>query len=50
MNMVGQVIVELLDAHSVDLSPYADGTYVFRISDQDNQLIGIEKVSKITNP
>jgi hypothetical protein len=50
MNMVGQVIVELLDAHSVDLSPYADGTYVFRISDQDNLLIGIEKVSKITNP
>ena len=50
MNMVGQVIVELLDAHSVDLSPYADGTYVFRISDKDNLLIGIEKVSKITNP
>ncbi|MES2477586.1 MAG: T9SS type A sorting domain-containing protein [Bacteroidota bacterium] len=48
LNMVGQVMIELIDAHIVDLSNYADGTYVFRISDQDNQMIGIEKVTKLT--
>ena len=46
LNMVGQIIVDQKDAHIVDLSTFADGTYVFRIYDEDEQLIGIEKVSK----
>jgi hypothetical protein len=49
VDFVGKMIFEGKNVESIDMSNYADGTYLLRIFDENNNLIGIEKVSKISN-
>lgn len=48
-DVVGKVILESKDAHSINLNQYADGTYFLQISDQDNNIIALEKINKISS-
>ena len=48
-DLTGRKVFEVKDAKSVDLENYADGTYIFRLFDQNNQLISIQKISKSSN-
>jgi hypothetical protein len=48
-DLTGRIVADVKDAKSVDLENYADGTYIFRLFDQSNQLISIQKISKSSN-
>jgi hypothetical protein len=48
-DLTGRIVSDVKDAKSVDLENYADGTYIFRLFDQSNQLISIQKISKSSN-
>ena len=45
---VGRFIVQLKNVKFIDLEPYADGTYLFTIANKEGQIIGQEKINKIT--
>lgn len=49
LDMVGKIILEQKDAKSIRLEHFADGTYMLRIFDANNQLIGVERISKVSN-
>jgi trimeric autotransporter adhesin len=46
-DVVGRVVFEAENPKSVSLANLADGTYFFRISDENDRLITVEKVSKV---
>lgn len=46
IDIVGKVVFEGNDVQTVDLENQPDGTYFFRISDENNQLISVEKITK----
>lgn len=48
VDIVGKVVFEGKDVKSVNLENFTDGTYFFRISDQEDQLISVEKITKIS--
>lgn len=48
-DLTGRKVFEAKDAKSVNLENYADGTYIFRLLDETNQLISIQKISKTSN-
>lgn len=45
-DLTGRKVFEGRDVQSVDLENFADGTYVFRIYDEMNQLLTIQKITK----
>jgi hypothetical protein len=45
----GKQIVELKNAKQVDMSAYADGIYIFTITDKDGVVVKMDKVVKRTN-
>jgi sugar lactone lactonase YvrE len=47
-DIVGKLIFKKEDARSIDLGDYADGTYMIRIFDAQNNLISVEKINKIS--
>lgn len=47
-DVVGRVILKQDKATHVDISQYADGTYFFRLMDEQNNLISVEKINKTT--
>ena len=48
-DVVGRTILTKHEATSIDLKDFADGTYFFRIFDEMNQLISVEKITKFEN-
>jgi hypothetical protein len=48
-DVVGKIVLTKKEVKSIDLTEYADGTYFFRIFDQDGRLILVEKVNKMSN-
>lgn len=48
-DLTGRKVFEAKDAKSVNLENYADGTYIFRLLDESNQLISIQKISKTSS-
>jgi uncharacterized protein YjiK len=48
-DMIGKVVFEGRNVQKVDLGNMSAGTYLFRISDENNQLISIEKVVKLAD-
>lgn len=47
-DIVGKVVFEQKNATSVSLEHFTDGSYFFRISDENDQLISIEKITKMS--
>ena len=45
----GKQIVDLKNAKQVDMSAYADGIYIFTITDKDGVVVKMDKVVKRTN-
>lgn len=45
---LGRLIVDQKDVKFIDMEPYADATYLFTIMDKEGQILGQEKISKIT--
>jgi hypothetical protein len=46
VDMVGKLIAEEKNVQSVNLENFTDGMYFFRITDENNQLISVEKITK----
>ena len=46
LSVVGKVIIDTKDATLIDMSKLADGLYLIKIYDQDNQLLKTEKIIK----
>jgi hypothetical protein len=47
-DVAGRLILTRKDAAEIDLEPYADGVYIFTIMDGDGQVLGIEKIDKLS--
>jgi hypothetical protein len=45
----GKQIMELKNAQQVDMSAYADGIYIFTLTDKDGVVVKMDKVVKRTN-
>lgn len=45
----GKRLLELKDAKQVDMSVYADGIYLFTVTDKEGQILKMDKVVKSTN-
>lgn len=45
---VGRFILQLRSEKIIDLEPYADGTYLLTLTNKEGQIIGQEKINKIT--
>ena len=45
---LGRLIIHQKSVKFIDMEPYADATYYFTIIDQEGQVLGHEKISKIT--
>lgn len=45
---LGRLIIDQKDVKFIDMEPYADATYLFTIMDKEGQILGQEKISKIT--
>lgn len=48
-DVVGKLVMSKDDVKAIDLSGFADGTYFFRIFDEQQQLISVEKINKLSN-
>ncbi len=47
INMVGSLIMDVQDAKTINIENQVDGTYFFYIADENNQLISVEKITKL---
>lgn len=47
-DMQGKTVLEVTDAKQVDMAPYADGLYLFTITDKEGRVIKMDKVIKRT--
>lgn len=47
INMVGSLIMDVQDAKTINIENQVDGTYFFYIADEHNQLISVEKITKL---
>lgn len=47
LNMVGSLIMTIENAKEINLANQVDGTYIFYISNEQNQLISVEKILKL---
>jgi hypothetical protein len=45
-DLSGKVLLQVGNARELDLSPFAEGLYLLRISDQNNRVIGTQKLLK----
>lgn len=48
LNMVGSMVAEVKGASVINLENQADGTYFFYISNEENQIISVEKITKMS--
>lgn len=48
-NIFGQVVLEEKNVKTIDLTNAADGTYFLQITDENDQLISVEKITKASN-
>jgi hypothetical protein len=46
-DVVGRVVFEGKNPTTINLQNFADGTYIFRISDEHNNLIKVDKINKV---
>ncbi|MCC6186797.1 MAG: T9SS type A sorting domain-containing protein, partial [Chitinophagaceae bacterium] len=46
-DITGRMIIALKEAKEIDLGNYADGNYILMITDEENNLITVEKISKM---
>ncbi|HTN17988.1 MAG TPA: T9SS type A sorting domain-containing protein, partial [Chitinophagaceae bacterium] len=49
-DIAGKTLLSIKDATTVDLADFADGSYFFRITDENGQTLGTEKINKISAP
>ncbi|MFA6149898.1 MAG: T9SS type A sorting domain-containing protein [Chitinophagaceae bacterium] len=47
-DIAGKYITTIKNAKEVDMAAYADGVYIFTISNKDGELLGIEKINKLS--
>lgn len=48
-DLTGRLIVEEKDAKAIDMSVYADGVYIFTIMSKEGEVLGVEKINKISS-
>jgi hypothetical protein len=47
-DITGRVVMERKQATTIPMTPYADGVYIFTITDNDNRVLKIERIQKKT--
>jgi hypothetical protein len=48
-DMTGKLILKEQNTKEINLSPYADGLYLFTIINKEGTIIGVEKINKLSN-